>query len=155
MSLLNNDIDGPTYWSGELPVTSRYTFGIAGETFFRSLKEDGKLLGTFCPSCNRTYVPATSFCERCLGELKEWRDVGLEGKIYTYTVLFKNLDGTNLLHSEIIAFVKFGDGGIIHRIGEIKPEEIYIGMKVAALLKSKSKRTGSIHDILYFKPIEK
>ena len=33
-------------------------------------------MGSYCPDCDHTYVPATVFCERCLGELTDWRDIG-------------------------------------------------------------------------------
>ena len=39
-------------WQGDLPVTSRYTFGVAGERFYRAIMEEGKLLGTKC----ETYI---------------------------------------------------------------------------------------------------
>lgn len=155
MSLLNKANDTPKYWEGDLPVTSRYTYGIAGERFFRMIKENGKFIGAYCPFCQHTYVPATSYCERCLKKLDEWRDVGLEGTIFTYTILYKSLNGTHLKNPEIIAMIKLGDGGIIHRINLSKAQDIHIGMKVAAILKPKSERTGSINDILYFKPVEK
>jgi len=42
--------------------------------------------------------------------------------------------------------------GIMHLLGEVKPEDIKIGMKVKAVWKPESERTGSITDIEYFKP---
>ena len=46
MSLLDRDKNAPQYWHGNLPVTSRYTYGLAGEKFFRTMKVDGKIMGT-------------------------------------------------------------------------------------------------------------
>jgi uncharacterized OB-fold protein len=43
--------------------------------------------------------------------------------------------------------------GLLHILGEIKPDAIRIGMKVKAVWKQPSERTGSITDIHYFKPI--
>ena len=62
MTLLDHDQNAPKAWRGNLPVTSRYTYGMAGEKFFRAMKDDGKILGTYCPKCERTYVPASIFC---------------------------------------------------------------------------------------------
>jgi len=152
MSLLNRDENAPAAWSGNLPVTSRYTFGLAGERFFRTIKDEGRILGTRCPKCDHIYVPATIFCERCMYELKEWVDVGTEGEVFSYTLLYANYDGTPRATPEIVAFVKFGDGGVIHRLGEVDPEKVQIGMMVEAVFKPKSKRNGSILDILYFRP---
>ncbi len=152
MSLLQRDPKAPVSWSGDLPIKNRYTYGLAGEKFFRTLKDDGKILGTYCPNCDHTYVPAAAFCERCLGKLEEWIDMGTIGDIVTYTVLNIALDGSPLDKPEVIAFIRFGDGGLIHHLGEIEPEQVEIGLMVEAVLLPASKRTGSILDIKYFKP---
>jgi uncharacterized OB-fold protein len=153
MTLLHRDPNAPITWMGDLPVTNRYTYGVAGEKFFRALKDDGRVLGTHCPHCDRTYVPAAIFCERCLNKLDEWVDVGTIGDIVTFTFLHVALDGTRLDKPEIIAFVRLGDGGLIHHLGEIEPEQVEIGLMVEAVFQPKSKRTGSILDIKYFKPV--
>lgn len=151
MTLLERDKNAPQAWRGNLPVTNRYTFGLAGEKFFRALKDEGKLMGAFCPQCGITYAPARVFCERCLSELTEWVDLGLTGELETFTLLFVDYDGNPLDEPELVGFVKFGDGGIVHRL-EAEPDELEIGMKMEAVLKDKSKRVGSILDIEHFKP---
>jgi len=153
MTLLHRDPNAPASWKGELPVTNRYTYGLAGEKFFRTLKDEGRILGTHCPHCDVTYVPAAVFCERCLGKLDEWIDVGLQGEVVTFTFLHVNFDGSHRTPPEVIAFVRLGDGGIIHHLGGVEPEDIKIGMIVQAVLKPAPERTGSILDIEYFKPV--
>ena len=88
MSLLKSDPNAPQAWEGDLPVTSRYTYGLAGERFFRAIKDEGRILGSYCPKCDITYVPGRVFCERCLGELDEWVDAGTLGEVHTYTLLY-------------------------------------------------------------------
>jgi len=141
-------------WQGNLPVTSRYTFGLAGERFYRAIKDEGKLFGTRCDKCERTYVPASLFCERCLNELDTWIDVGTSGEIHTFTLLYEDLDGNRKKTPEIVAFIRFGDGGLVHRLGEIVEEEIAIGMRVEAVFKAENDREGSIQDISYFRPVK-
>jgi hypothetical protein len=153
MSLLERDPNAPAVWRDEMPVTSRYTVGLAGERFFRAIKDEGRILGTRCPRCDRTYVPAVQFCERCLGELEEWVDVGTVGEVHTYTLLYENLDGSRRDEPELVAFVRLGDGGLVHRLGEVAPEEVHIGMQVEAVFKPQAEREGSILDILYFRPV--
>ena len=47
MTLLKRDPNAPVSWQGELPVTNRYTYGLAGEKFFRALKSaPDNLLGS-------------------------------------------------------------------------------------------------------------
>jgi uncharacterized OB-fold protein len=47
---------------------------------------------------------------------------------------------------------RIGDGGIIHRLGDVNHEEITIGMTIEAVFKPKNKRQGSILDIQHFRP---
>lgn len=153
MTLLERDPKSPQAWVGDLPVTSRYTFGLAGERFFRAIKDEGRILGARCPQCERTYVPATIFCERCLGELDEWVDVGTTGEVHTFTLLYENYDGSPRETPELIAFVRLGDGGLVHRLGEVDLEDVEIGMRVEAVFKATEEREGSILDIAYFRPV--
>ncbi len=153
MSLLERDPSAPQAWLGEMPVTSRYTSGVAGERFFRALKDEGKILAAICQSCDITYLPARQFCERCMDELNEWVDAGTEGVVYTFTLLFENLDGTARDEPEVVAFVRIGDGGLVHRLDEVELDLLDIGMPVEAVFKPKGEREGSILDIAYFKPI--
>jgi len=153
MSLLERDPQAPNAWLGDLPVISRYTAGVAGEKFFRAIKDEGKILGTSCENCDITYVPGRIFCERCLAKLDDWQDVGTQGEVYTFTLLYENLDGTHREQPLIVAFIRIADGGIIHQLGEVDLEDIAIGMPVEAMFKPDSKREGSILDIEYFRPI--
>ena len=149
----NNPLESGA-WQGDLPVTSRYTFGLAGERFYRAIKDEGKIFGTRCNKCERTYVPAAIFCERCMGELDTWIDVGKSGEVYTYTLLSEDLDGNRKENPDIIAFIRFGDGGLVHRLSEVDKDQVTIGLGVEAVFKAKSEREGSIQDISHFRPLE-
>jgi len=139
----------------EAPLWGQYTYGIAGERFFREIKDNARILGARCEKCNLVYVPPRIYCERCFEELKEWHEIENKGEIYTYTIGWIDLDGSRLEEPVILALVKFDGvyGGLVHRIGEVSAEKVMIGMKVAAVFKEKRKREGSISDIRYFKPI--
>lgn len=152
MALLERDPHAPGKWEDDLPVTNRYTFGLAGERFFRTIKDEARILGTRCNHCGLTYVPAASFCERCLGELTEWVEVGNRGEVDTFTLLHVDVDGSLLDHPRIVAFIRLGDGGLIHLLGEVEQDSVTIGMLVEAVFKPAEDRQGSIQDILYFKP---
>jgi uncharacterized OB-fold protein len=154
MSLLKKDHEAPQAWQGELPVTNRYTAGVAGERFFRAIKERGQILGSRCSVCEITYVPARLFCERCLAALDEWEDVGGRGEVHSFTLLYRHADGTPREEPEIVAFVQLSDGGLVHRLGEVAPESVAIGMPVEAVFKPADDREGSILDILHFRPVK-
>jgi uncharacterized OB-fold protein len=142
-------------WYDNIPLESEYTVGIAGEKFFRAIKDRGVIMGTVCPVCEFTYVPPSLYCERCFTELEEWVEVRAKGSVYTYTILTRSLDDQPLDEPEVLAFVELEDahGGLVHRLGEVNLEDVEIGMEVEIVFKPQQEREGSILDIAYFKPI--
>lgn len=154
MDLHNDNFQQPRAHFGTLPITNRYTYGLAGERFFREIKDNARILGAYCKSCDRTYVPAAAFCERCLSELTEWIDVGTEGELITFTILNANLDGSPRDEPLIVGFVRLGDGGLIHFLDNIQPHQVKIGMTFKAVFKPPSERQGSILDISHFRPVK-
>jgi len=91
-----------------------------------------------------------------LQNLEEWVNVGKRGVVHTFTVATIDVDGKKLEKPMIYALIKFDGacGGLIHKIGETKPENVKIGMKVEAVFKPSYERKASINDIKYFKPTE-
>jgi len=142
-------------WRGDIPISSRYTAGIAGERFFGEIRDNARILGTRCEACDLIYVPAMMFCERCFAQLDEWAEVENWGIVFTYTVLHRDLDEKPLDSPVILAYVKLAgsDGGLVHYLGEMAPEDVYIGMPVEAVFKDAAEREGSILDIAYFRPV--
>lgn len=152
---IHRNIDN-RYWNPGaeyFPVKNRYTAGVAGQRFFEELKAKGKIFGTTCGKCGITFVPARLFCERCFARLEDWIDVGLEGTLYSYTVVHKTKSGEDKKKPSIIGAVKIADGLLIHHLKGCKEEELYIGMPVKAELKPEDKRQGAITDINCFKPL--
>ncbi len=143
-------------WKGDIPIRSRYTAGVAGERFFREIKDNARFMGTRCDACDLVYVPAVMFCERCFSQLDEWLEVPSQGTVFTYTVLHRDLDDKPLVPPAILAHVKlYGtDGGLVHYLGEVDPEEVEIGMEVEAVFKEPAERQGTILDVAYFRPVE-
>lgn len=143
-------------WRGDIPITSRYTAGIAGERFFREIKDNARILGTHCEACDLTYVPASMFCERCFAELEDWVEVPSQGAVFTYTVLYRDLDDKPLDEPAILAYVKLdgANGGLVHYMADVDPNALHIGMDVEAVFKDAADREGSILDILHFRPVE-
>jgi uncharacterized OB-fold protein len=143
---------------GDLPFHSVYTVGIAGERFLRALKDEGKITGTHCSRCDVMYVPGRLYCERCFMHLDDeaWFDAGTVGSVHTFTVMHIDLDGTPLATPRVLAFVEIGetDGGLVHYLGEVDPDAVFIGMNVEAIFKPPQERTGSITDILHFRPVD-
>jgi len=144
------------HWRGEIPIHSRYTCGVAGEKFFREIKDNARLLGAHCPACQYTYVPPTLFCERCFARLEDWVEVGSEGVVESFTVLHISLDGTPLDEPDVLALIQLdgADSVLVHRLGDVSVDELRIGMRVKAVFEPRRKRKGSILDIRHFAPLE-
>ena len=142
-------------WYGEAPTYNIYTVGVAGERFFRELKDQGRLLGTHCAACALTYVPPHIYCERCFSALSEWVPVSGRGEVHTFTVSHYDLEGRRLEQPEVLALVRLesAHGGLVHRLGEVEPDQVHIGMAVEMVLKPLEQRRGSILDILHFRPV--
>ena len=143
-----------THWRGRIPVNYVYTTGRAGEKFFRGII-NGHLLAAECSSCGVVYLPPRTYCERCFARLEDsYVKVLPQGRVHTFTLCHKNLDGSRRPTPILVAMVKIDqtDGGLVHYLGGVKPEEVYIGMSVEAVFKPKKQRKGSILDIQYFKP---
>lgn len=149
-------LEHATAWKSNIPITSRYTAGIAGERFFRAIKDLGQFLGTRCPSCDLVYVPAAMFCERCFAELDEWVEVPNRGEVFTYTLLYRDLDDRPLDTPVALAYVKLdgSTGGLVHYLGEVEAGDLYIGLEVEAVFRDPGERQGSILDVKYFRPVQ-
>jgi uncharacterized OB-fold protein len=80
------------------------------------------------------------------------------GTVNTFSLCYVTWDVRRIKDPEIPAVIEL-DGasplhGIMHKLGEVEPQEIKIGMRVKAVWKSPDERQGAITDILYFKPFE-
>ncbi|MBI4833363.1 MAG: Zn-ribbon domain-containing OB-fold protein [Planctomycetes bacterium] len=141
-------------WKGNMPVEYIYTAGLAGERFFREIRDKEKLMGTVCSKCRKLYLPPRLYCESCFKTLDKWKPVPKKGTIQTFTISYTDMNGMALLEPIIVAFITFKGitGGILHKIGEARLEEIKIGMNVVPVYNEPKKRTGSILDIKYFIP---
>jgi len=143
-------------WQGEIPIQNRYTYGLAGEKFFREIMDNARFVGTRCPECNFIYVPPAIYCERCFSRLEEWVEVGPEGTVQSFTVLLVALDGSPLTEPEIMALIQLdgADSVLVHRLGDVELDDLAIGMRVKAVFKPKKQREGSILDIVHFVPVD-
>jgi hypothetical protein len=142
-------------WHGDMPTEGRYTAGIAGERFFREIQQNGRFMGTICPTCDIIYVPPRLYCEQCFAQLEDWVEVPTRGHVYTFTVVHRDLDEEPLPEPRIMAFVHLEgtDGGLVHYLDEVDFEAVCIGMPVEAVFKEQPEREGSIKDIKYFRPV--
>jgi len=134
---------------------ARYSWdaGVAVGRFLDGLRA-GKILGRECRRCERVLVPPRMFCERCFRETDAWIEVEHTGTVQTYSICHVSWDMQPLDPPEIPAVIAVdgSDGGLLHMLGGVEPDEVRIGMDVEAVWKPVGERTGSILDIAHFRP---
>lgn len=141
----------------DFAVDARYAWdaGIAVSEYLRGLKR-GVILGRECRQCRRILVPPRMFCEECFRPNDRWVEVEDTGTVNTFSICYIRYDMVPLKEPEI-PFVLDIDGaspgmGFMHKLGEVKPDDVRIGMEVEAVWKPEGEREGSILDIKYFRP---
>lgn len=137
---------------------ARYAWD-AGVAIGRYLEElqAGRLIGRRCNSCRRVMIPPRMFCESCFCPTDEWVVLQNTGTVKTFSLCYITWDMKRLTEPQIPAVIDI-DGasrgmGLMHLLGEVKPEEVKIGLRVQAVWKPAAERQGAITDILYFKPL--
>ena len=148
-------MSGSQKWPAEIPLTSLYTAGPAGQKFLEALKARGAIMACPCKECGDVYVPARTFCERCFERLNTQVAVGPGGTLRSFASATEDRDGHRLREPQMWALVQL-DGAttvMLHRlIGVRDTSEIAIGNRVEAVIKTKARRSGSILDIEGFRP---
>jgi uncharacterized OB-fold protein len=145
----------PFVFAGKLDIPNTYSAGMVGSRFLIELRDNKKIMGIKCPTCNRVYVPPRSTCKYCFGKLSELVEVSQKGTLLTYAVAYQQNPVQPLETPIAFGIVQLdgADTGFVHMLGEVEPEELKIGMKVKAVFKVKKERQASILDIKYFKPL--
>lgn len=148
-------LEGLDVWiyDGQIYIPNTYSAGATGSRFLIEIRDNKRIMGTRCPTCNLVYVPARSTCRDCFGKLDEWVEVSDRGTLLTYAVSHR---ANTILPMEpplIYGIVQLdgADTGFVHLLGEVGDDQLNIGMRLQAVFKEE--RVASILDIEYFKPL--
>ena len=140
-------------------MNGRYAWdtGIAIGHYLAGLKA-GVILGAHCRRCRRTVVPPREVCEMCYRPMDGYVPLLGTGTVNTFSLCYVTWDVRRIEEPEIPAVVEI-DGasrlcGILHKLGEVAPDRVQVGMRVRAVWRPAEQRQGAITDILYFKPLE-
>ena len=139
---------------GKVCIPMTYSAGAVGSRFLIEMRDNKRIMGMRCSKCNIVYVPPRSTCPDCFAELNEWVEVSDKGTVVTYTVAHQPSPVLPTEPPVVYGIIQLdgADTGFVHMLGEVKPEELKIGMKVKAVFKEE--RTASILDIKYFRPLK-
>jgi len=74
--------------AGKLALPYTYFGGRVGSKFITTLRDEKKILGVRCKTCNKIFVPPRQTCAVCMEDLREnWVELKKEGKVTNYTVI--------------------------------------------------------------------
>ncbi|MBI4671331.1 MAG: Zn-ribbon domain-containing OB-fold protein [Chloroflexi bacterium] len=149
---MNNDTMNNGVIIAGVNLLFNYAAGEAASRFLIALRDEKKIWGTRCPSCQRVLVPARSFCPRCFVDTTEWIEVGPTGTVSAFAPVFHLADPSGFGNpkglSAALIRLDGADTALAHFIGETDAPQI--GLRVVAVFAES--RSGHILDIAYFKP---
>jgi hypothetical protein len=158
-SLSEQDIASGKVLSSLDSMDGQYSWdtGVGIGQYLAALKE-GYLLGAHCHHCQKTVIPPRTVCEWCYRPMDDFVPLKDTGTIITYSLCYVTWDVQRIKEPEIPAVIEI-DGasplhGILHKLGDVDPDRVQIGMRVQAVWKPVAEREGAITDILYFKPLQ-
>ena len=155
--LKENDVEANRVLTVTYEPKVKYSWatGIAVGKFLNGLKQ-GEIIGTRCDYCGRVVVPPRIFCEWCFKRTETWIKLPDSGSVNTFSISYITADTTRIKTPIIPAVIEIdgtSNAGFLHLIGDVKPDDVKIGMKVKAVWRETAKRQASITDIKYFAPI--
>jgi hypothetical protein len=74
-------------------IRYRHTADPVTAHFLKTIRDEGRLLGRRCSTCDRVLVPARAFCDRDFVETDSWVDLGDEGVIELFTIIYLKTPG--------------------------------------------------------------
>ena len=143
---------GIAWLYGEIPIHHRYTLGIAGERFFKAMRDQQIFLASHCPKCDQRFLPPKIYCEHCFQETGDWSVVEGTAYLKAFTIMHRDLEEQPLEPPQVVGLVAWGGvrGGLMHRVGEVAPEDVSTGISLEPVWAEE--RAGTIDDIRYFRP---
>src|SRR5439155_18751509 len=83
-----------------------------------------------------------------------WVEVAATGTVNTFSVCWVTWDMRKLTVPELPAVIDLRSGGIMHKLGDVEPDAVHIGMPVQAVWRPPAQRQGSILDIAHWAPLK-
>lgn len=93
----------PAFFEQTWDLSYRHALGTTVGGFLAGLR-DKKLYGRRCPTCTRVLFPARSFCDRCHVETEEWVEVGHQGVLEMFTIVYEPFPGMRVKPPYVLAY---------------------------------------------------
>ena len=130
-----------------------YVAGDYKVRYLAALKEK-KILGSKCSKTGKVFVPPLGNSPESFAPATEFVEIADRGVITTFCIVNIPVIGRSLELPYVAASVALdgADISIFALIQECKPDEVRMGMRVAAVWKPDGERQGDHEDIMYFRP---
>ena len=139
---------------GKMALPYQYFAGATGSKFIVALRDERKILGVRCDTCDKTFVPPRQTCERCFSNLTDrWVEVAPTGEVTGFTVIRYAEPYQPKAPPYVLALVKLdgADTPIAHLLECGQIEDARVGMRVRAVFSEEPK--DNILAISHFEPI--
>lgn len=138
---------------GKIDLPFSYSAGKTASRFFVELRDRQRIMGKRCPQCQKVIVPPQLFCKECFVETDEWVEVGPEGTLVTFTVVYHRENHHPKEAPLAYGIIKLdgADTSIVHFLSETEVTKLEHGMRVRAVFSEE--RKGHILDIECFRPV--
>jgi 3-hydroxybutyryl-CoA dehydratase len=139
--------------NGKLALPYQYFAGRTGSRFIISIRDDKKIKGLKCKTCNKVFVPPRSTCERCFADISEnWVELENTGTVTGFTVIRYEEPHQPFKPPYILAQIKLdgADTSLTHIVKRVPASKMKTGMRVKAVFAKKT--TATLMDIDHFEP---
>ncbi len=144
----------PLVYKSRIKVPYSWQAGETASYFLTQLRDEMTIWGKQCNKCGKVLVPPRKSCPFCFIDTAEWIQLSGEGIVETFTVVKRDTSIQPVKAPFAYAVIRLNgsDTGLVHILGEVEPDDIREGMRVKAVFAEK--RTGSLLDIAYFRPLD-
>ncbi len=141
---------------GKLALPYQYFAGSVGSKFIRSIRDEKKILGVRCSTCDKVFVPPRQTCDICFSDLTDsWVDVKPTGEVTGFTVIRYEEPHQPYKPPFIQALIKLdgADTPLVHVVRGVGASEMRNGLRVKAVFARKPVPT--LMNIECFRPDRK
>jgi len=113
-----------------------------------------RLTATRCLDCGYVSFPPKAACPKCGSRNVVREELPKVGSVITYTVLNVPIKGFEEQAPLIVGLIKLGEARMLAQLTDVKPEDVKIGMKVAATVRrTATTLDGVVPYVVKFRPI--
>lgn len=126
--------------------------------FMRALRDERRILGLRCPTCQRVYLPPRPVCGNCHAEMREWVEVADSGTVRGFTAVhLPIIDPTTgeprpTPYGMALIQLDGADTLLNHYLAEHDPQRMQMGTRVRAVWREE--RSGGLSDIIHFEVVD-